>query len=68
MKTKKFFRENGVKFEYVDYDLVTSEKQKEIMDEIMKLGGNGAFPFVIIDETVVMGYNPEKFKQALKLK
>jgi len=68
MKTKEFFRENKIPFEFVDYDLVSEEEQEKIQDEIQKLGGDGGFPFVIIDRSVIQGYNPEEYAKALGLK
>ncbi len=65
-KTKQFFKDKNIPFEYVDYDLADEKEQEKIMEEISKQGGS-AFPFVMIDGKVVIGYNPEKFSELLDL-
>ncbi len=65
-KTKQFFKDKNIPFEYVDYDLADEKEQEKIMEEISKHGGS-AFPFVMIDGKVVIGYNPEKFSELLGL-
>jgi glutaredoxin len=68
-KTKKFFADHNIKFDYVDYDLQDEERQKEIEEEMQKNAPGGvAFPYVVIDGTVVVGYNPERYKQLLGIK
>ena len=67
-KTKKFFTDNKIPFEYTDYDLATDEEQKKIMDTMLKKGSDGIFPFVIIGKDVVIGYHPEKYSELLGLK
>lgn len=64
-KTKQFLAENKIQCEIVDYDLASEEEQEKIQKEIMKYGGTGGFPFVIIEGEAVQGYNPEKYKKLL---
>ncbi|MFX1466024.1 MAG: glutaredoxin family protein [Promethearchaeota archaeon] len=66
-KTKKFFEEKNIPFDYIDYDLASSEEQKRIRDEIVKVGGSLHFPFVKINGEVVIGWNPEKYTKLLGL-
>jgi glutaredoxin len=68
MKTKKFFKDNKIPFEYIDYDLASEAEQKKLMKELETLGSTGGFPVVVIEENVVLGYNPDAYKQLLKLK
>lgn len=65
-KTKKYFRDRGIPFDYVDYDLASEDEQNRIAGEMMKHTGHISFPFVKIGDTVVVGYNPERFEQLLK--
>lgn len=67
-KTKQFFKDKSIPFEYVDYDLQGEEEQEKIMKEMEKLGGGMAFPFVRIDDKIIVGYNPEKYSEFLGLK
>jgi glutaredoxin len=65
-KTKKFFTDRNIPFDYIDYDLADETEQEKILAEMSKYGGS-AFPFVKIDGSVVIGYNPEKYSELLGL-
>jgi glutaredoxin len=64
-KTKKFFRDLNVDFDYIDYDLADEATQKMIMDDMGQNVGSLSFPFVKVDGKFVQGYNPEKFRELL---
>jgi glutaredoxin len=68
-KAKKFFRDKNISFEYTDYDLVNEKEQEKILENMYKCGDAtvNAFPFVEIDEEVVVGYNPEIYSKLLRL-
>ncbi len=66
-KTKQFFKDSNIPFDYVDYDLQEEEEQEKIIDEMKKIGEGMAFPFVKIGDQVVVGYNPEKYSELLGL-
>ena len=65
-KTKKFFQDRGIPFDFIDYDLASEDMQNKIAEEMMKGTGHIAFPFVRIGDVVVIGFNPERFEQLLK--
>jgi glutaredoxin len=65
-KTKNFFTEHNIHFDYIDYDLADEKTQDRITKELDDHGANG-FPFVKIDNDVVMGYNPGRFASLLDL-
>ena len=65
-KTKQYFTDKQIEFQYVNYDLANEEEQSKIMQDMKKLGGGNAFPFVRIGKEVVIGYNPEKFSTLLE--
>lgn len=67
-KTKKFFQDKNMPFEYVDYDLASEQQQEQIGNEMLKHTGHISFPFVDIDGNVVIGYNPDKYEELLKQK
>ncbi len=67
-KTKKFFKDRNIPFDYVDYDLAGEQEQEQIGKEMLKYTGHISFPFVYIDDQVVIGWNPEKYEQLLKAK
>lgn len=66
-KTKQFFTDKKIPFDFIDYDLADEKEQERIKNEMSKYGGSIAFPFVIIGEEAVVGYNPEKYAELLGL-
>ncbi|CAG0987228.1 hypothetical protein ANRL2_02913 [Anaerolineae bacterium] len=65
-KTKKFFTERNIPFDYIDYDLADDETQKRILTD-MERHGASAFPYVMIENDIVEGYNPDKYTRLLGL-
>jgi glutaredoxin len=65
-KAKNFFKEHGVPFDFIDYDLADEATQKKIMTDLDAHGANG-FPFVRIGDAVTIGYNPGRYKELLGL-
>ena len=63
-KTKKFFTERNIPFEYTDYDLADEVTQDKIMAELDAAGANG-FPFVRIGDQIVVGYQPNVYAKLL---
>jgi len=66
-KAKRFFTENNVPFDCVDYDMVDEDEQSRIMDDMLSHGGTGSFPYVRIGDQVVVGWNPERYVELLGL-
>jgi len=67
-KTKQFFRNNSIEYEYVDLDLASPEERQPIIDELSSNNIPLAFPITIIDnQTIVRGYNPDKLTEELRL-
>lgn len=63
-KTKKYFTEHNVPFEFTDYDLADEATQEKIMQELDAAGASG-FPFVRIGDQIVEGYRPDRFAALL---
>jgi glutaredoxin len=63
-KTKKFFTEHNIPFEFTDYDLADEATQDKIMAELDAAGANG-FPFVRIGDKVVVGYQPNVYSELM---
>jgi glutaredoxin len=63
-KTKKYFTDHNIPFEFIDYDLADEATQDRIMSELEADGASG-FPFVRIGDQVVEGYRPDRFAKLL---
>ena len=63
-KTKMFFTERQIPFEFTDYDLVDAATQDKILKELEAEGVNG-FPFVRNGDQVVEGYRPDRYAKLL---
>lgn len=64
MKTKKYFTEHHIPFEYTDYDLADEATQDQIMRQLDADGVQG-FPVVRIGDQVVEGYRPDMYAKLL---
>lgn len=68
IRTKRFFKENGVEVDSTDVDTLTGAERQQIMDEVRKYNPDCTFPTICIDDTIIVGFNEEKIKKALNLK
>jgi glutaredoxin-like protein NrdH len=66
-RTKKFFKENGIEMEFIDVDLLSGAEREHVMDEVKKFNPDCSFPTICIGDHVIIGYNEEKLKKALKM-
>jgi glutaredoxin-like protein NrdH len=67
MRTKRFFKDNGIDMEFIDVDLLTSAERESIMDEVRKLNPECSFPTICIGDVIIVGFNEEKIKKALNI-
>lgn len=66
--TKKFLKDLGVEYEYVDVDLASKEDQETIRQDIQRRGGDLRYPTIIIDDKILItGFRKEQIKEALDL-
>ena len=66
-KTKKFLKDKGVEFEFVDVDLCSEEDLKKIRADIIKRGAEMNFPLVIVDDKrLIVGFREDEIEEALK--
>ena len=67
-KTKAFLNENGVEYSYVDVDLETGAERTKALDEVRRWNPNTSFPTVVLnDATCLVGFQPDKMKETLKI-
>ena len=65
LKAKKFFTDNNVEFDFVDYDTAGEEERARIREEVKRSGAELSFPWVRIGAEVVSGYNPDEYSDLL---
>ena len=65
LRTKKFFKDNGIEAEITDVDMLTGDEREKIMNEIRKLNPDCTFPTICIDDDVLVGFNEERILKAL---
>jgi glutaredoxin len=65
IRTKKFFKEEGIDVEFTDVDLLTDAEREKVMEEVRKLNPDCSFPTICIDDKVVVGFNEERIRKAL---
>ncbi|MCS7098330.1 MAG: glutaredoxin family protein, partial [Candidatus Methanomethyliaceae archaeon] len=63
---KKFLKDNDIEYEYVDVDLSSREDRAKIKEDIIRRGGELAFPTTIIDDKILItGFIENKLREAL---
>ena len=65
--TKKFMDECKLQYEFTDVDLLEGEERKAILEDVRRLNPRCSFPTIIIGDTVVVGYQEDKIREALGL-
>ncbi len=66
-KTKKYLNDNNIKYRFIDVDKIDKNIKKEILDCLRKAFKERiAFPFLIVDDQPIIGYNPEKYEKLIK--
>ena len=65
-KTKQWFTDSKIPFEWVDVDCLPDDEQDAMADTAYKLSGGRRFPVVVINGEVIVGYSPDKFLDHLK--
>jgi len=66
-KAKKYFTDHKIPFTDVDYDLQSVQEQEKIEQEMRKRGGPLSFPWVLIGDDLVVGWNPARYDELLAL-
>jgi glutaredoxin-like protein NrdH len=67
-KTKAFFNELGISYDFVDLDLLDEEEKSKIKKELKKWNSSESFPTIIIDnKKCIKGYEPDQIKDCLGL-
>ena len=65
--TKRFLKEHGIDYDYVDVDLLEGKEKEKIRDEVVKVSGGFRFPTIVVGKKVIVGFYEDKLKEALGL-
>ena len=63
---KKFFENRRVPFDFVDVDLLEPAEKEKTVQKVQEISGRRAFPVIVIGETVIVGYDELRIKEALE--
>ncbi|MBU1635971.1 glutaredoxin family protein [bacterium] len=64
---KAWFADKNIEYDCVDVDLLEEGKKFSVLKEIKEKVGMVSFPTIFIGDTVIKGYKPERYKEALGL-
>lgn len=65
--TKRFLREHGIDYDYVDVDLLDGQEREKVREELMKVSGGFRFPTIVVGKNVIVGFYEDKLREALGL-
>ncbi len=64
---KKLLNEHGVKYEFVDVDLLARDELKKVLEEVAKVNPQRSFPTIVIGRKVIVGNREAEILEALGL-
>ena len=66
-KTKDFLSELGVRYDYVDTDLLAGKEQEDVRKEIQKWNPRCSFPTLVINnQQCIVGFDKNGIREALR--
>ena len=65
--TKRLLDEHGVKYDFLDVDLLDREELKKVLEEVAKVNPQRSFPTILIGDKVIVGYRELEILEALGL-
>ncbi len=65
--TKRFLREHGINYDYVDVDTLDGQDRERVRAEVMKISGGFRFPTIVVGKKIIVGFHEDKLRKALGL-
>ena len=65
-KAKRWFEDQGIPFKHVDVDSLHGEEARAMGQEVEDVSGGRQFPVAVVNGTVIVGFQPEKYAEAVK--
>ena len=66
-RTKEFFTDQGIEFEFTDVDLLTGDERRAVIERVRKINPRVSYPTILIGNTVIVGFKEQEIKDALGL-
>lgn len=67
-RTRRFLEDQGIAFDYIYVDLLSGRERDEVLTRVRRWNPGTSFPTIVVDDSrCVVGYRPEKIKEALGL-
>ncbi|VVB92864.1 Glutaredoxin [uncultured archaeon] len=63
--TKRFLKEHGIEYDFVDVDKLDGREKEEVLSEVKSISGGVRFPTIVIGSKVIVGFYEDKLKKAL---
>jgi glutaredoxin-like protein NrdH len=64
---KRLLDDCKIQYEFTDVDLLEGEERAAVLEDVRRLNPRCSFPTIIIGDTVIVGYQEDKIKEALGL-
>jgi glutaredoxin len=64
---KRFLKEHGIDYDYVDVDKLDGREKDEVRAEVLGISGGLRFPTIVIGDKVIVGFYEDKLREALGL-
>jgi len=65
-KTKALLNELGIKYEFVDVDLLEGEEKERVRSQMRKWNPQMSFPTIVIDDEVcISGFDEKRIREEL---
>ncbi len=66
-RTKEFFIDQGIEFEFTDVDLLAGDERRTVIEQIRKINSRVSYPTILIGDTVIVGFKEQEIRDALGL-
>jgi glutaredoxin-like protein NrdH len=67
-RTREFLEDQSIQFDYIYVDKLKGQERQETIEQVRRWNPAVSFPTIVIgNEQSVVGYKPEKIKEALGL-
>ena len=65
-KTKNLLNELGVKYSYMDVDLLQGEEKDRVMEDVKRVNPRCSFPTMVIDNDIcITGFDEQQIREKL---